>query len=161
MSEASPDTLLRVNEGLPRSCPVCKKATYSREGIHPQCAERERDRARMKQLRDNQRAAKEAHKRANPIPLKPFHRHCPSCSADVPPRVAECSCGYRFQLEPSVPKGFHRRCPNCRLQVHIRLLVCSCGYEFPRLRLEKRRARRGEAQSAESTGNQHPHRPSE
>jgi hypothetical protein len=150
MSAALPGTPLSVNDRSPRRCPVCKKATYSREGIHPQCAERERDRARMKLLRDYQRMAREAHKRANPIPLKPFHRRCPDCSADVPPRLAECSCGYRFRLEPSVPKGFHRRCPKCRLQVHIRLLVCSCGHEFPKLRLERRRAARAEPQTAES-----------
>jgi hypothetical protein len=97
------DVAVRNDRG-PRVSPVCRKPTYSRDGIHPQYAERALDRARMKALRDHGRAIREGHKRANSGPLKPFHRRCPNCSAHLHPRRAQCACGYQLNLEPAVPK---------------------------------------------------------
>jgi hypothetical protein len=115
-----------------------KKPTYSRDGIHPQCAERQLDRARMDLVHREQLAAKEAQKQVNPARLKPFERRCPECFASLRPHKTRCECGHRFNAEPRARKGFRRRCPKCRLQIHVRLLICECGYEFLRLRLEKK-----------------------
>jgi len=137
MSEATPALLPLASERAPRLCPVCGKPTYSREGIHPQCAEQQTDRERMTLLHSLEEIRSETHRRANPVRLKPFHRRCPNCSAELHSRKAQCACGQRIQLQPSSPKGFHRRCPKCRRQIHIRILVCPCGYEFLSLRLER------------------------
>jgi len=54
MSEKKP--IPAVAGPTPRVCPVCGKASYSRSGIHPQCAATQADKSRRQRLA----AAKEA-----------------------------------------------------------------------------------------------------
>lgn len=60
MSEKKPTPMIRDNNG--KSCPICGKRSYSRDGIHPQCAVHQADAPRRerlaaeKKVRDQQKA---------------------------------------------------------------------------------------------------------
>ena len=45
---------------VPKRCPVCGASSYSRDGIHPQCAARQLDRERMQVIKADQLAAEAA-----------------------------------------------------------------------------------------------------
>lgn len=45
---------------VPKRCPVCGASSYSRGGIHPQCAARQLDRERMQVIKTDQLAAQAA-----------------------------------------------------------------------------------------------------
>jgi hypothetical protein len=70
-------------------CPVCGQSSYSRDGIHPQCAVKRNDAARAKTLK-----AKAA---AKPKPSHtPWLKRCPRCSRQVAARRHTCDCGHQF-----------------------------------------------------------------
>jgi hypothetical protein len=70
-------------------CPVCGEASYSRDGIHPQCAVTRNDRARTK--------ATKAKLAAKPKPARaPWLKQCPKCNRSVPARRHTCDCGHQF-----------------------------------------------------------------
>jgi len=77
-------------------CPVCGEVTYSRSGIHPQCAMKRRDEQRVARLKSKRKPAKKAAKQASALALKPWHKRCPKCRAQVHVRKSECDCGYSF-----------------------------------------------------------------
>jgi hypothetical protein len=60
MSEKKPTPI--VNERRGRVCPVCGKASYSRDGVHPQCSMLQADAPRKLRLAAEKKAkaAKEA-----------------------------------------------------------------------------------------------------
>jgi hypothetical protein len=77
--------------GPPRAvCPVCGTTSYSRGGIHPQCAVARADRAAP-------RPPESAEKKK---PLAQWKKRCPRCQREVPARRLVCDCGHNFQ--PSV-----------------------------------------------------------
>lgn len=49
MSIRKPTPLFELKQV--RRCPVCGEASFSRAGIHPQCAQRRADAKRMKRVR--------------------------------------------------------------------------------------------------------------
>src|SRR6059036_3739338 len=58
-------------------CPICSKPTYSRGGIHPQCAMEQADEPRVIQLRNARRADVKTEK-----PSPQVHKKkCPECDA--------------------------------------------------------------------------------
>ena len=82
---------------MPQTCPVCRKDTYSRGGIHPQCVEKQED--------DNfdaiRRAVKKGDKKApaSHVPsftLKAWHKQCPKCWTQIHVRKMTCDCGFSF-----------------------------------------------------------------
>ena len=80
--------------GTGRECPVCGKASYSKNGIHPQCAIIQADMPRQKQLAENKKK-----KDATPTKEKPrisWTKKCMKCNADVHVRLKVCKCGNAF-----------------------------------------------------------------
>ena len=57
-------------------CPICGKATYSRGGIHPQCAMEQADQPRVTRLRNARRTEAKTEK---PKPHV-YKKKCPECN---------------------------------------------------------------------------------
>lgn len=62
MSEKKPTTILPLQHG--KVCPVCGKASYSRDGVHPQCAVQQADAPRKARLVEQKKAEANAKLRA-------------------------------------------------------------------------------------------------
>jgi hypothetical protein len=74
-------------------CPICGEATYSRGGIHPQCAMAQADEPRATRLRNARRTEATIDK-----PNTHVFKKCPECDASSDPRRMVCNCGYRFSV---------------------------------------------------------------
>jgi hypothetical protein len=57
MSEKKPEPILYTAPSR-KPCPVCGKASYSRNGVHPQCAVQQADRPRQLLLAEAKRQAR-------------------------------------------------------------------------------------------------------
>jgi hypothetical protein len=73
----------------PPACPVCGKPSYSRGGVHPQCAVARADKARKP--KPAKPAAKKTAERSQ------WSKRCPRCDRQIPVRRYACDCGHRFQ----------------------------------------------------------------
>lgn len=75
---------------VPRAvCPVCHKTSYSRSGIHPQCA--------MVAADQVQAARVQARNMSLPKParaLRRYEKQCPKCKAIQHVRRRTCECGH-------------------------------------------------------------------
>jgi hypothetical protein len=76
------------------TCPVCGKATYSRGGIHPQCASERQDKVIMAARRASEDQTDGG--AALVQPRKQWTKPCPRCKRVVPARRAACECGFSF-----------------------------------------------------------------
>jgi hypothetical protein len=83
-----------AKKGTP--CPVCGFASYSRNGIHPQCARRREDEKRLARLRSPQKQDSQRASTPPPNALKPCHKRCPQCATQVHARRSHCECGHKF-----------------------------------------------------------------
>jgi hypothetical protein len=92
MSEAKPTPILPARGR--KTCPVCDQASYSREGIHPQCAIQQSDAPRQKKLAAAKKQA--AAKKKKPR-QKSWNKKCPKCHVEVHVRRKECDCGHAFE----------------------------------------------------------------
>jgi hypothetical protein len=80
-------------------CPVCGQSSYSRDGIHPQCAMRRSDSLRRSQLPAPQKPA-----------AKPFageivghwKKFCPVCRRSLHVKKMTCVCGHGFEAPSKV-----------------------------------------------------------
>jgi hypothetical protein len=90
-------------------CPVCGKSSYSRYGIHPQCAMRQRDALRRSQLPSPPKPA------AKPLAIADanhWRKVCPVCRRSLHVKKATCVCGHGFELPgkvATVAADRHRR----------------------------------------------------
>lgn len=75
-------------------CPFCGKKSYSRDGIHPQCALNQADAARNEKLRASRKAAQKVEKPA--ANRRHLSKSCPECGTNVHIRVMACACGHVF-----------------------------------------------------------------
>jgi hypothetical protein len=82
-------------------CPICSKPTYSRGGIHPQCAIEQADEPRVTLLRNARRAEAKSEKPR----LQVHKKRCPKCDSYSDARREVCGCGFRF----SVGRGDNRQ----------------------------------------------------
>ena len=80
--------------GAGRECPVCGKASYSKNGIHPQCAVIQADMPRQKQLAEDKKRKDSMPK--NEKPRQSWTKKCRNCSAEVHVRLKVCKCGSAF-----------------------------------------------------------------
>ncbi|HJS08257.1 MAG TPA: hypothetical protein VJ809_11385 [Pirellulales bacterium] len=71
----------------PPACPVCGKPSYSRGGVHPQCAVSRADKVR--------KAAQPAAKAKAPAGGQ-WKKTCPRCQRQVAARRYSCECGHTF-----------------------------------------------------------------
>lgn len=76
-------------------CPICGKASYSSNGIHPQCAAIQADAPRSSQLRLLR--LEEKLKQAAEPKGRPFEKQCPKCKVSLPSRRTACTCGQVFK----------------------------------------------------------------
>jgi hypothetical protein len=67
MCYKKPVPLLLVDAPPRRLCPVCGTVSYSREGIHPQCAEQQADAPRMERVNAGKEAAERKEESANSL----------------------------------------------------------------------------------------------
>jgi hypothetical protein len=81
----------------PKRCPICGQASYSSQGIHPQCSARQSDSQRVSQCKAA--AAAEATSQAA-VALKtdmnPWQTVCPKCRVVVHIRRKVCECGHHL-----------------------------------------------------------------
>jgi hypothetical protein len=77
-------------------CPVCGHTTYSRAGIHPQCAQDRADEQRMQAVKAKRNAAPTVEKVLSEESVKSWHKRCPKCKTDVHIRRTHCECGFQF-----------------------------------------------------------------
>ncbi len=89
MSEKKPEPILIPKEN--KTCPVCKKQSYSREGIHPQCATIQADAARIEEMAS---AKKLVASEASPSSWN--KKECPKCHVTLHVRQKCCECGHAF-----------------------------------------------------------------
>jgi len=82
------------------NCPVCGTTTYSRGGIHPQCASERQDKvilAKRKATEDSQAGENKGNSGAAlDQPRKQWTKPCPRCKRQLPARRAACECGFSF-----------------------------------------------------------------
>jgi hypothetical protein len=96
MPHKKPVPLLRVDATPQRLCPVCGAASYSREGIQPQCAERRADAPRMARVKADQEAGERKTKATNSADFNHWRKRCPRCQTHLHIRNMMCGCGYQF-----------------------------------------------------------------
>ena len=77
-------------------CPVCGAPSYSRAGIHPQCAQEKADEQRMQEVKAKRKAAPPQKKVVSPEAVKSWHKRCPKCRTEVHIRRSSCDCGFQF-----------------------------------------------------------------
>lgn len=75
-------------------CPVCGKPSYSRDGIHPQCAVVQADAPRQKQLAEEKKQLANTKKEQR---AKSLSKKCPDCHLLVHVRQKTCACGHVFK----------------------------------------------------------------
>ncbi|HUG93396.1 MAG TPA: hypothetical protein VML55_21335 [Planctomycetaceae bacterium] len=80
-----------------RLCPVCGTVSYSRHGIHPQCAQQQADAPRVEQLRVARKAEEVARAASRTPSSHPWQKRCPKCNAQMPNRKMTCDCGHNFR----------------------------------------------------------------
>lgn len=90
MSDIEP--LVIVPPPVRNLCPICGKATYSRGGIHPQCAMQQADEPRILRLRTTKKADVKVAKPKQ----KSWKKRCPKCGAQLHVRREQCECGHKF-----------------------------------------------------------------
>ena len=96
MHHKKPVPLLLVDAPPRRLCPVCGSVSYSRDGIHPQCAERRADAPRMERVMADMKADERKRKAENSLLVRPWHKRCPRCQSQLHLREMTCVCGYQF-----------------------------------------------------------------
>lgn len=74
----------------PKLCPVCKKPSYSSEGIHPQCAVIQADAPRQARLAAEKKTKAKTKKKPR------WEQTCPKCKVHVHVRRKVCECGFEF-----------------------------------------------------------------
>jgi hypothetical protein len=96
MCYKKPVPLLLFHVPPRRLCPVCGAVSYSREGIHPQCAERRADAPRMERVMADKNVDERKVKAENSLLVRTWHKRCPQCRAQLHLREMTCACGYQF-----------------------------------------------------------------
>ena len=75
-------------------CPVCGQPSYSREGIHPQCAIEQSDAPRQEELA---RLKKKAATEKKQPRQRSWNKKCPKCGTELHVRRKSCECGHAFE----------------------------------------------------------------
>jgi uncharacterized Zn finger protein (UPF0148 family) len=71
-------------------CPVCGEASYSKDGVHPQCSVKRADQKRATKIK----ADRIAGKTTKPVDgIKTWQRVCPKCKSVQHVRKKMCECG--------------------------------------------------------------------
>ena len=81
-----------IAPAIREACPICGKPSYSRDGIHPQCAVSRSDAKRTEQIK----AKRKLEPKAVKPPRHALSKKCPMCGAIVHIRIKSCQCGNEF-----------------------------------------------------------------
>jgi hypothetical protein len=76
-------------------CPVCGRSSYSRDGIHPQCAMRQSDALRRSQLSAPPKPAAKPQAIAD---ASYWRKCCPVCHRSLHVKKMTCVCGHDFDV---------------------------------------------------------------
>lgn len=74
-------------------CPVCGQTSYSREGIHPQCAVKQADDKRLERIKERDGPDDSAQ---STVASRAWQKICPECKASLHVRRKACDCGHEF-----------------------------------------------------------------
>lgn len=91
-----PEPLFSTQAEKGAKCPVCGFKSYSREGIHPQCAQQRADQQRVAKLKSRTKSETSESAKPNTNAIKPWHKVCPKCRRQVHVRRTSCGCGHEF-----------------------------------------------------------------
>lgn len=91
-----PDPLFTTPEQKGSKCPVCGFTSYSREGIHPQCAQQQADEKRVARIKSQKSRTEKQDAKSGSDGVKPWHKVCPKCRVQVHVRRTSCTCGHTF-----------------------------------------------------------------
>ena len=69
-------------------CPICGQPSYSREGIHPQCAAEDADAKRVEMMKKEDEPQEK-----KPARKSRWEKVCPKCGTKVHVRLKVCNCG--------------------------------------------------------------------
>lgn len=94
MNHKKPTPILRASNN--KICPVCGLPSYSAGGIHPQCAVKQADAPREKQLKAERDAEAKKKQESGQAPPTWRSKKCPRCGAEIHVRRRSCNCGYDF-----------------------------------------------------------------
>lgn len=83
-----------------RACPVCGESSYSKDGIHPQCAVQLADESRKEELQAKRKTASQSSE-----PRKSWNKQCPKCKAQLHVRRKQCDCGHVFSATKTSVNG--------------------------------------------------------
>lgn len=100
MQHKKPVPMIEEGSKPRRVCPVCGSVSYSRQGVHPQCAREQADAARMTLVKQARAAAQASAPTASLRDRSPWLRECPRCHAQMHIRKATCQCGHQFGRRP-------------------------------------------------------------
>ena len=89
MSEKKPVPI--VDSGNRKTCPVCGERSYSREGIHPQCAVKLADADRTEEIK-----ARRKRETTGTETSAWNKKACPMCKLVLHVRQKVCQCGHVF-----------------------------------------------------------------
>jgi len=89
MSEKKP--VLLLDTGNHKTCPVCGKRSYSRDGIHPQCAEKLADADRAEEIKAKKKLEASGNETSSWN-----KKACPKCKRVLHVRQKVCQCGHAF-----------------------------------------------------------------
>jgi predicted RNA-binding Zn-ribbon protein involved in translation (DUF1610 family) len=87
---------LTTQKGAGKVCPVCGLTSYSRGGIHPQCALTQADAPRVKRLKVAKKLGKQKEKAPRTRALSHWQKRCPKCGHPAHVRALTCGCGHQF-----------------------------------------------------------------
>jgi len=90
MNNKKPTPVIQQRGG--KECPVCHKPSYSRDGIHPQCAIEQADLPRRKRLAAEKKLQEKTKKA--PKQKAAWNKKCPKCHVEVHVRLKVCKCGH-------------------------------------------------------------------
>lgn len=91
MSILKPEPII-APQPVRKLCPVCGKAAFSRDGVHPQCSIDRADAVRTEKLR----AKRKLEVKVEKPKTSRFTKSCPKCHIQVHVRVKTCVCGHTF-----------------------------------------------------------------
>lgn len=75
-------------------CPICRKASYSHAGVHPQCAMSAADEVLTRHIKELQ--SRQVH--AMPRELRVYEKRCPRCKKIQHIRKLVCDCGCTLHI---------------------------------------------------------------
>ena len=92
MNQKKPEPLFAAQPAH-KYCPVCGEVSYSKQGIHPQCAQAQADELQSEQLKAKRKSSIST---SSTLFVNPWYKRCPRCGTHLHARKKHCDCGHTF-----------------------------------------------------------------